>query len=146
MELLRHIMLIVQNYENIVSDKDKSNFQTSLINLKDITSSLKNNINREIDKLDIMLNDFKVVTDKSDEISAIITELNNSSKSFSSAIEKLDNIFIKIENGDGTLGKLINDEILHNNINDMVSDIRDLIKDFKDNPTKYMKAYRKSKK
>ena len=31
-------------------------------------------------------------------------------------------------------------------MNNMVNEVRDLVKDFKDNPTKYFKAYRKSKK
>jgi phospholipid/cholesterol/gamma-HCH transport system substrate-binding protein len=52
----------------------------------------------------------------------------------------------KLENGDGTLGKLVNEEILHDNMNNLVNDVRGLIKDFKNNPTRYMKAYWKGKK
>ena len=52
----------------------------------------------------------------------------------------------KLDQSKGTLGKLINDETLHNNMNNLVNDIRSLVQDFKDNPTKYMKAYWKGKK
>ena len=75
-----------------------------------------------------------------------ITELRKSSESISSLTEKSNKIFSKFQNGEGTLGKLINDEILHDSMNNLVNDIRNLIKDFKDNPTKYMKAYWKGKK
>ena len=50
-----------------------------------------------------------------------------------------------MENGEGTIGKLINSDTLHESMNNLVNDIRGLVKEFKDNPMKYMKAYRKSK-
>jgi phospholipid/cholesterol/gamma-HCH transport system substrate-binding protein len=136
----------IHNYQNIISDKDKNNFKSTMKNLRDVTSELKEGINKEIDKLDQMLNNFKVVTDKSDELSTTISELRKSSESFSSLTDKLDLILTKMENGEGTLGKLINNDTLHENMNSLVNEVRALIKDFKDNPTKYMKAYRKSKK
>ena len=136
----------IQNYQNIISDKDKNNFQSTMKNLNDVTAELKEGINKEIDKLDQMLNNFKTVTDKSDELSMTISELRKSSISIASLTEKLDEIFSKLENGEGTLGKLINDETLHDNMNNMINDLRMLVQDFKDNPTKYMKAYWKGKK
>ena len=136
----------IQNYQNIISDKDKDNFQSTLQNWKNITSELNNGINKEIIKLDQILDDVKSVTDKSDEISTTISELRKSSESISNVIEKLDQIFSNLENGKGTLGKLINDETLHNNMNNLVNEIKAVVEDFKDNPTKYMRAYWKGKK
>ena len=59
---------------------------------------------------------------------------------------QLDEILLKIDSGEGTLGKLINDDSLHGSMNDLVNDLRSVVKDFKNNPTKYMKAYWKGKK
>ena len=137
---------LIQNYQNILSEEDIDNFQATLKNFNNITSELNISINKEINKLDQILDDVKSVTVKSDEISTTISELRKSSQSISHSTEKLDHIFDKLENGEGTLGKLINDETLHNNKNNLVDDICFLIKDFKDNPTKYMKAYWKGKK
>ena len=92
-----------------------------------------------------MLDDLKQVTNKSDALITTISELKKSSESFSSLTQKLDLILTKIENGEGTIGKLVNDATLHENMNNLVNDIRGLVKEFKDNPMKYMKAYRKSK-
>ena len=136
----------IHNYQNIISDKDKNNFKSTMKNLRDVTSELKEGINKEIDKLDQMLNNFKTVTDKSDELSTTISELRKSSESFSSLTQKLNLILTKMESGEGTLGKLIYNDILHENMNSLVNEVRALVKDLKDNPTKYMKAYRKSKK
>ena len=136
----------IHNYQNIISDKDKNNFKSTMKNLRDVTAELKEGINKEIDKLDQMLNNFKTVTDKSDELSTTISELRKSSESFSSLTQKLNLILTKMESGEGTLGKLIYNDILHENMNSLVNEVRALVKDLKDNPTKYMKAYRKSKK
>ena len=135
----------INNNRNFITKEDRKNFQDFIKNLNGAVKDLKYGINKEIGKMDSMLDDFKQVTDKSDELSTTISELRKSSESFSSLIQNLDIILTKIENGEGTFGKLINDDTLHENMSTLVNEVRSLVKDFKDNPTKYMKAYRKSK-
>ena len=74
----------VYNYRNIVSDTDRKNFQDFIKNLNSTVKDLKYGINKEIGKIDGMLDDLKQVTNKSDEISTTISELKKSSESFSS--------------------------------------------------------------
>ena len=135
----------IKNNRNFVTDTDRKNFQDFIKNLNGAVKDLKYGINKEIGKIDGMLDDLKQVTDKSDDLSATISELRTSSKSFSSITQKLDLILTKMESGEGTFGKLINNDTLHESMNSLINDVRTLVKDFKDNPTKYMKAYRKSK-
>jgi phospholipid/cholesterol/gamma-HCH transport system substrate-binding protein len=129
-----------------VSDKDKKNFQDFMKNLNGAVKDLKYGVNKEINKIDGMLDDLKKVTDKSGELSATITELKKSSESFAKSTEKFNKILDKIDNGEGTMGKLVSDTALYENMNSLMNDIRVLVEDIKENPTKYMKAYRKSKK
>ena len=136
----------IRSNKNFISNQDKANFQEILINLKDLTSGLKENINKEIFKLDEILNNVKLVTDKSEDINITIEELKKSSILFASASRKLDILLNKLAKGEGTLGILINDSTIHSNINDLVVEMKELIQDFKENPTKYMKAYWKGKK
>ena len=143
---IKNIESFTAQLDSLISAKDRNNFQITMKNMRDVTAELKEGINNEIDKLDQMLNSFKAVTDKSDELSTTISELRKSSESFSSLTQKLDLILTKMEKGEGTLGKLINKDTLHENMNGLVNELRALVKDLKDNPTKYMKAYRKSKK
>ena len=143
---IKNIESFTAQLDSLISAKDKNNFQTTMKNLRDVTAELKEGINKEIDKLDQMLNSFKAVTDKSDELSTTISELRKSSESFSSATQKLDMLLTKMQNGEGTLGKLVNNDTLHENMNSLVNEIRTLVQDFKENPTKYMKAYWKGKK
>ena len=143
---IKNIESFTAQLDSLISDKDKNHFQTTMKNMRDVTVELKEGINKEIDKLDQMLNSFKKVTDKSDELSTTISELRKSSESFSSATQKLDMLLTKMENGEGTLGKLLNNDTLHENMNSLVNEVRTLVQDFKENPTKYMKAYWKGKK
>jgi len=136
----------VYNYRNIISDNDKKNFQDFIKNLSGTVKDLKYGVNKEINKLDGMLDDLKKVTDKSEELSSTITELKKSSESFAIATEKFNKILNKIDNGEGTMGKLVSDSALYENMNNLVNEMRTLVDDIKENPAKYMKAYRKSKK
>ena len=129
-----------------MSDKDKKNFQDFIKNLNGAVKDLKYGVNKEINKIDGMLDDLKKVTDKSGELSATITELKKSSESFAKSTEKFNKILDKIDSGEGTMGKLVSDTALYENMNSLVNDMRVLVEDIKENPTKYMKAYRKSKK
>jgi len=136
----------VYNYRNIISDNDKKNFQDFIKNLSGTVKDLKYGVNKEINKLDGMLDNLKKVTDKSEELSATITELKKSSESFAISTEKFNKILNKIDNGEGTMGKLVSDSALYENMNNLVNEMRTLVDDIKENPAKYMKAYRKSKK
>ena len=136
----------VYNNRNIISDSDRKNFRDFLKNLNGLVKDLKYGINKEIGKMDDMLDDLKQVTDKSDELSMTITAVKNSSTALTESTEKLNRILDKIDSGEGTLGKLIDDTTLYSNTNNLVNELRIFVKDIKDNPTKYMKAYRKSKK
>lgn len=136
----------VYNYRNIISDNDKKNFQDFIKNLSGTVKDLKYGVNKEINKLDGMLDDLKKVTDKSEELSITITELKKSSEFFAISTEKFNKILNKIDNGEGTMGKLVSDSALYENMNNLVNEMRTLVDDIKENPAKYMKAYRKSKK
>ena len=136
----------VYNYRNIISDNDKKNFQDFIKNLSGTVKDLKYGVNKEINKLDGMLDNLKKVTDKSEELSTTITALKKSSESFAISTEKFNKILNKIDNGEGTMGKLVSDSALYENMNNLVNEMRTLVDDIKENPAKYMKAYRKSKK
>ena len=46
-----------------------------------------------------------------------------------------------LNEGKGSLGKLLKDESLYDNLNEVVDNTNELINDVKENPTKYVKAY-----
>ena len=57
----------------------------------------------------------------------------------------LQNLVDELNQGKGTLGKLLKDETLYENMNEVVDNAKELINDVKENPTKYVKAYWKGR-
>ncbi len=62
---------------------------------------------------------------------ALYERLNKASDRMNSFVEKLDK-------GDGTLGRLANDEKLYKDLEETTTSLKELIKDIKENPKKYL--------
>ena len=56
-----------------------------------------------------------------------------------SSIKAIEDVTAKVKGTDGTAGKLVNDKALYDKMNKMVDDLDAVIKDFKENPRKYIK-------
>ena len=54
--------------------------------------------------------------------------------------ESLDVVIGKIRNGDGTLGKLVHDEKLYNDIDSLTVNLNRLVKDIRENPERYVQV------
>ena len=63
---------------------------------------------------------------------------------FDDSMKMLNNFFTNLDNGNGTLNKLVYEDKIHSNLDSLIYDFRSLIKDINDNPLKYMKAYIKA--
>jgi len=69
-------------------------------------------------------------------LSSISDSLSKSN--FASLINNINKLSSDINNGSGTLSKLINDEKLYNNFEKSTSELADLIEDIKNNPKRYV--------
>lgn len=115
----------LQNIKNITSNLDQSGPEISSLisNLDNLSSSLKKSV---------------VVLDKG---LGNITEITDSLKSadLSGTVKSLRDLLLEINNPQGSIGKLIKTDSLHNSIDVLVRDIDVLIKNIQDNPKKYIK-------
>lgn len=104
-------------------------FASITLNIESITSNLKNN-NQKI--TDILTN----VNQISDSIAKInfIATIDNANR----AIAQVASITEKINNGQGSLGLLVNDEALYNHINQTAADLDKLMVDLRLNPKRYV--------
>ena len=53
-------------------------------------------------------------------------------------MEKIDDMMAKIEGSEGSLGKLVNDKALYNNLADASRELDLLLQDFRLNPKRYV--------
>ena len=63
---------------------------------------------------------------------SLLTRADNSVKS-------IESIAVKVNSGEGTAGRLVNDKELYDRMNRMIEDVDALVKDFKEQPRKYIK-------
>ncbi|MBC8310995.1 MAG: MCE family protein [Candidatus Marinimicrobia bacterium] len=133
----------VKGYRDVLSKPERESLKEIVNNLKSASESIKAKVDNDLSQI---LSGFKNVSDQSGDLKQAIINLKSSSESLNTSSKKFESILNKIDSGEGTLGKMVNDPGLYDNLNALSQDGRDLVKDFKDNPTKYMKAYWKGKK
>ncbi|WP_138432009.1 MlaD family protein [Fodinibius saliphilus] len=71
-----------------------------------------------------------------------LEELERLSTDLQKTNSQLNQILTKINNGEGSLGKLVNDSTLYNNLESMSGEMDLLIKNINENPRKYLKHMR----
>jgi phospholipid/cholesterol/gamma-HCH transport system substrate-binding protein len=128
----KDVMVSIETVANKTSQtlaQNQSNIQQTLANLKSLSATL--NANKE--ELDLAIKNFSSVsTDlKEAELGKLIENLN-------STIVNIDAITSKIEKGEGTMGKLVNDEAMYSNLNQSLANLDRLLKDLNKYPEKYI--------
>lgn len=133
---LRSISVSLSNIEKITIDvenlmgSERVRLAKIMQNLESITTNFKNNqsqINAILANLDNLTEDLSKAE--------IRETIDNASK----AMQDVQAITDKINRGDGSIGLLINDDKLYNNLNNASDNLNQLIYDVKNNPGKYLK-------
>ena len=112
--------LLKENKPKIEKSIDDLSYASS--SLRDMVDQNKSKLETTLDNLDHASNDFQKITSTLEDLS---TSLKNLSQ--------------KIEKGEGTLGQLINDKSLYQDLKKTTRSIDELIEDIKKNPKRYFK-------
>lgn len=126
----------ISNNKNMISDNDKKNLSNFISNIEQISENLNSLLYDEKNKLISSIDNFNLFMEKMPSVSSEIDDI------------LLDiNVIVKnLNNGDGTLSLMLNDDELYKNVNGLVLDARLLLEDVKENPTKYLRAWFEAKK
>lgn len=71
-----------------------------------------------------------------------INELETLSRDLNKTNAELNEILTKINNGEGSLGKMLNDPTLYDNLDSLSKEVNSLVKNINENPEKYLKHMR----
>lgn len=63
---------------------------------------------------------------------------SNLVEQLSGTVERINTIIAAIENGEGSVGKLLTDDEIHNSINDTIDSLNALVTDLKEHPMRYV--------
>lgn len=142
---------LVDNVNSMFSEESKANVSGILKDIKGVTAnvnalsaSLRKNT-PEVESLLASLNKMFVqlngVMEKVDSSMGNIEDVTVSLKESDifELVSSLNSLLVKIQDPDGTLGKVMKDGAIYDSVNALVVDINDLVKKMAENPKKYMK-------
>ncbi|ADY30420.1 MlaD family protein [Cellulophaga lytica] len=135
------------NVNDVLDAKTKKDLQSSIAGLNDLIKSFKvttNSLNSLMannkEDLESSLANIKKITDDFAKISTSLSEaeLDKSIAGLQKTVANLDNLLTKIDKGEGSLGKLMNNEELYNNLAGASKELDLLLQDFRLNPKRYV--------
>lgn len=138
---------VLSNINEVFDTKTKANLKNSIAQLdatigsfKSMSGSLNSIIGTNKDKLNTTLaNVEKVSTDLSQVSSALAqANLDDTIKEFQKTVSNFNGVLAKIESGQGSMGKLLKDEKLYNNLEGATKQLEELLEDMKLNPKRYV--------
>ena len=127
----------MQNLNGVLNEKNQRNISLAIANLKTTIESFDNLANNFNSTLNTSIKPtMKTYKNLGDSLAAL-----NMKATLAKAQAILDNMSIileKINKGDGTMGKLINNDSLYNNLTAVSKDMDLLMIDLKENPKRYV--------
>lgn len=125
---IRKLGNVADQMEGFVAD-EKIKFDKILNNVENITFNLK----KSNDEITAIIGNTKKITDDvvSSEYIEVISEAKKSLKSFN-------DVLLKVKSGEGSIGLLLNDKQLYNELVTSNKDLQNLVKDLQKNPNRYV--------
>lgn len=154
--LMSSVDSTISTFQMILDDGGTENLQGSFASLETSMAKITKISNRmneilgENSDLSQTLVSLKKITrnmdQREDDINDLLASLNKSAKSFEAidfdeaadAVKDLAAIMEKVNEGEGSLGKLVNDENLYKDLNQTVNSLDRLLVDFNENPKRYV--------
>lgn len=142
-----HADSLLMNVNQILDDPTKNKLQETIVSLNELVRAFKgsaDNLNVLLEnnktQLDSSLKNVSKITSNFSQLSdsLVSADLGGTLSEFQSTVIKLNGILSKIENGEGSLGKLSKDEALYDNLTAASRELDLLLQDFRLNPKRYV--------
>ena len=139
--------VLLANINSIFDEKTKSNIRGSFSQLEQTIASFESTSNAlnallQDNKTSITttLDNFSDISENLSEVSSNLAEsdLKQTINGLQSTILNFDQLLKNIEKGEGSIGKLMQDEGLYNNLEGALSQMEALLEDMKLNPKRYV--------
>jgi len=140
---------LLYNFNSILNDTTKRDLKEAIASLnktmnsfEEASANLDAILSENKPKLDSTFTYLETTTGNLAQFSDSLSQVDI--KALASSLEETLNSFhsvmAKIDNGEGSIGKLIHDEKLYNNLEGASKELEELLKDFKLNPERYVKV------
>lgn len=158
---LKHIDTVMQNINNVLDSSSQMHMQEMVANLSNVTKNLTHTTELLNKALDLQTGAFagtvrnvnsftKNLADNNQRVDSLMINMTTASKHLSeldlnSAVDQLkasatqlSDMLNKMNSTDGTLGALINDRTLYNNVNSTARSLQTLLDDLRVHPKRYV--------
>ncbi|MCK4428204.1 MAG: MCE family protein [candidate division Zixibacteria bacterium] len=154
-EMIDQLSRLVANLEGVLGTKwSRESMIETIKNLREISHDMNALLDRNKGKFDQTMDDLsytsaelkKIIDQNKEKLQTTVDGFEQASVKLDNVVTSLDTISIslkkltyKIEKGEGTLGQLVNDTTLYEQIKKTTQHVDSLILDIKKNPKKYLK-------
>lgn len=152
--VLHRVDSLMTNANMLVDNQNRAEIKALLSNLNKTVSALQTTaagvnslvghndpkLQKVLDDASLTMQSGKVTLDKYGNLAESIDtqKLNSTIASLDATVTQLNQVVGGIDRGEGSLGKLMKDEQLYNNLNSASTNLNSLIEDMKANPKRYI--------
>ena len=146
-KLFQSASSVVGKIDTVFDAKAQQDLKNSLAGLSEVIGNFKKT-SRSIDqlvvsnrqKLDSTMSNAQKITSNLSKVSDTLAQadLGTTIANLQTTIKNMDTIMAAIENGEGSIGKLLKDEGLYNNLSGASLQLEKLLEDMKLNPKRYV--------
>ncbi|NNM19205.1 MAG: MCE family protein, partial [Croceitalea sp.] len=138
---------LLMNVNDILDDRTKRDLQQSIAGLNQLVNSFQisaNALNEVLvlnkDQLDSSIQNINAITTDFAKVSKTLSEsdMAGTINSLKETITNLNAVLQKIEKGEGSLGKMANNDELYDNLSNASRELNLLLQDFRLNPKRYV--------
>lgn len=155
---INNLQATMENMAKLTASMDEmvrrssTNLQKTMANMESVTANLAQNntqINSILSNLNTVSADLKnanlggTVANMGtavDGANEVMTSLTTTAQSADVSVKQLNEVITKMNSGDGTLAKLLNDKALYNNLELTSKNLSLLLQDLRLNPSRYVKV------
>lgn len=143
---------LLNNLNQVFDAQTKANLKKSIASLsstidafKSTSLSLNQTIKNNQEKIDNVLTNADKLTGNLEKITNTISEsdLKKTINNLESTLQNFDKIIANLEKGEGTMGKLLKDDALYNNLKGASKEMEELLEDIKIHPKRYFRILSK---
>ena len=145
--MLTSVDSLFSGVSNVLNYETQNNLKNTLENLSQSVNNINRSSERLIDVIDenrsalnLSFKNAAAATKNINKLSDSLAKIDftNTFSKLSESLNNINNILTKVENGEGTLGKFINNEDLYNNLSRSSKELEELLSDLKSNPSRYV--------
>lgn len=149
--LITNLNAIAVKMNDMLDESTRRDIKEAVASLNSSMKSIKSiaaRLHNSAPEMEEIIHNVKIL---SENLNTGSVELNNTLKNTSEitkglseadlkgTIEELKGLLVKLQNPEGSVGKLMATDTLHNSINSMVNNLNNLIKKIEQNPKKYIR-------